>query len=468
MQHAIDRDRGQALLHQLRRGPARASRARSWPDVSGGARQGASTITQQFVKNALAAQGNRTVFEKLREAALAYHLTRKWPKEKILAEYLNTIYFGNGAYGIESAARDVLRQRSAIGASTADGRLRRRAANAVRVAAADAGRGGAAGAAWSPSPDRRTTRSSTRRAAKARRDLVLHGHARPGLHHADAQYRRRDRTAAPDASTTSTAAAGADRGAVLHQLGAPAGRRPLRRRQRRRSSGGLKIQHDDRPRAPAGRRAGDHPDAPDRLGRPDARRWWRSTTGPARSARWSAALDDYDDEHPFNLATQGQRQPGSAFKPFTLAAALEEGILARARCGPRSRSDFIVPNSGGKRALRRQQLRQRVLAARSRSPTRRPSPTTPCSPSSAAQGRARKQDRADARGSMGIRTPVSTNYAMILGGLKRASRRSTWRTPTRRSPTGGKRVCEPELGAPRRGPGRHRTGAQRATASAAR
>src|SRR5690348_1240773 len=82
------------------RGIARAFVA----DITGGSRQGASTIAQQFVKNALAEQDNRTVLEKLREAALAYHLTRKWKKTKILTEYLNSIYFGNGAYGIESAA----------------------------------------------------------------------------------------------------------------------------------------------------------------------------------------------------------------------------------------------------------------------------------------------------------------------------------------------------------------------------
>ena len=57
------------------------------------------------MKVALAAQDQRTIFNKLREAALAYHLTRKWSKDKILTEYLNSIYFGNGAYGIESAAR---------------------------------------------------------------------------------------------------------------------------------------------------------------------------------------------------------------------------------------------------------------------------------------------------------------------------------------------------------------------------
>ncbi len=73
--------------------------------ASGSAQQGASTITQQFIKNALAAQESRTVFQKLREAALAYHLERNWTKDKILTEYLNEIYFGEGATGIEAAAK---------------------------------------------------------------------------------------------------------------------------------------------------------------------------------------------------------------------------------------------------------------------------------------------------------------------------------------------------------------------------
>ena len=67
--------------------------------------QGASTITQQFVKNALEAQQSRTIFQKLRESALAYHLERQWSKDKILTQYLNSIYFGEGAYGIEAAAK---------------------------------------------------------------------------------------------------------------------------------------------------------------------------------------------------------------------------------------------------------------------------------------------------------------------------------------------------------------------------
>src|SRR3954454_14495578 len=84
------------------RGIARAL----WQDVRAKKTvQGGSTITQQFVKISLAAQEKRTLFNKLREAALAYQITHKWSKQRILRNYLNTIYFGNGAYGIESAAR---------------------------------------------------------------------------------------------------------------------------------------------------------------------------------------------------------------------------------------------------------------------------------------------------------------------------------------------------------------------------
>jgi penicillin-binding protein 1A len=73
--------------------------------LSQSAAQGASTITEQFVKNALEAEGSRTILEKFREAALAYRLEHHWSKDKVLTEYLNTIYFGEGAYGIEAAAR---------------------------------------------------------------------------------------------------------------------------------------------------------------------------------------------------------------------------------------------------------------------------------------------------------------------------------------------------------------------------
>src|SRR5207248_8655938 len=76
-----------------------------WADVRHkGAVQGGSTITQQFVKNELTGNA-RSITRKLREAALAWQLEQNWSKSRILTAYLNTIYFGNGAYGIERAAR---------------------------------------------------------------------------------------------------------------------------------------------------------------------------------------------------------------------------------------------------------------------------------------------------------------------------------------------------------------------------
>ena len=66
--------------------------------------EGGSTITQQYVKNAYV-RNERTIARKVREAALAWQLEQRWSKDSILLAYLNTIYFGNGAYGIQQAAR---------------------------------------------------------------------------------------------------------------------------------------------------------------------------------------------------------------------------------------------------------------------------------------------------------------------------------------------------------------------------
>src|SRR5436305_5173413 len=60
--------------------------------------QGASTIEQQFIKNALQAQSHRTILEKLREAALAYQLSHQWSKEKITTAYHNPIYSDTDRY----------------------------------------------------------------------------------------------------------------------------------------------------------------------------------------------------------------------------------------------------------------------------------------------------------------------------------------------------------------------------------
>ena len=80
---------GGALLEDLRRGSLS---------------QGASTISQQLVKNT-SLTGVKTISRKLQEAVMAYQLEQAYSKDEILEMYLNYIYFGNGAYGIEAAAK---------------------------------------------------------------------------------------------------------------------------------------------------------------------------------------------------------------------------------------------------------------------------------------------------------------------------------------------------------------------------
>lgn len=71
---------------------------------AGGIQAGGSTITQQYIKNA-ALSSERTFTRKAKEAALAVKVERRYSKDQILQLYLNAIYLGRGAYGIEAAAR---------------------------------------------------------------------------------------------------------------------------------------------------------------------------------------------------------------------------------------------------------------------------------------------------------------------------------------------------------------------------
>ncbi|MGQ9705039.1 MAG: PBP1A family penicillin-binding protein [Actinomycetota bacterium] len=71
--------------------------------VEGKVVQGASTITQQYVKNALTGK-ERTYWRKVEEARLANRLERKYSKDKILELYLNDVYFGQGCYGVKTAS----------------------------------------------------------------------------------------------------------------------------------------------------------------------------------------------------------------------------------------------------------------------------------------------------------------------------------------------------------------------------
>ncbi|MGL5173142.1 MAG: transglycosylase domain-containing protein, partial [Olsenella sp.] len=73
--------------------------------LSGGS-EGASTITQQLVRNTILSdeQFDHTVKRKVREAYIAIQMEKEYTKDQILNMYLNTIYYGNGAYGIEAAS----------------------------------------------------------------------------------------------------------------------------------------------------------------------------------------------------------------------------------------------------------------------------------------------------------------------------------------------------------------------------
>ena len=140
--------------------------------------------------------------------------------------------------------------------------------------------------------------------------------------------------------------------------------------------------------------------------------------------------------HPRRGAEEGLR-PGSRL-------AVAQARLQRPDTGGKEK--FVVNNydnaySGA-----------RTLGRRDRSPTTR------CSPRSASRSGTKRIAQLASGWASARRS--RRNYAMTLGGSRRASRRWTWRTPTRRSPTGGERVCG-TLGAPRRGPGRHPGGRAR-------
>ena len=77
----------------------------AWSDLRAGhVVQGGSTIAQQLVRN-LYISKERTFKRKIKEACLAIKLSRRWSKDRILDEYMNQVYYGNHAYGIEAAAQ---------------------------------------------------------------------------------------------------------------------------------------------------------------------------------------------------------------------------------------------------------------------------------------------------------------------------------------------------------------------------
>jgi penicillin-binding protein 1A len=362
--------------------------------------QGASTIEQQFVKNALQAQTHRTLFEKLRESALAYQLAHKWSKEKILTEYLNTIYFGNGAYGIESAARiyfgsDV----NHLGCGTLAHKLCVQELKPWEAALL-------AGIIQSPAFYNPVTKPQ---ATRARRNLVLSQMLEQGyLNRTEYDESVGEALPAPKdiQPPHETLAEGVDAGYfvgwVTQQL-------IERYEPTRVFDGGLRVKTTlDLDLQRAAEQAVDSY-LPGPGGPTAALVAIENSTGDVR-----AMVGGRDFRaSPFNLATEGERQPGSSFKAFDLAAALRDGISPESVWSSRLKI-FDVPSTHGKERF----VVHNDEGAYTGSNTLTGA-TAYSDNSIYAEVGLKVGTRRIARlaHQMGITTPISTNPAMTIGGL---------------------------------------------------
>lgn len=264
-----------------------------WANVTHGEIvQGGSTLTQQLIKNAYLTN-DETVDRKLREAALAYQLEKQWSKDKILTEYLNLIYFGEGAYGIEAAALNY------YGVPAMDLTLDQAALLA-----------GLAQAPSAYSPRRNPE------AAMARRDVVLNK-----MYQQDyiTSSQLQDALLAPLELAESN-----DQDEMTLPYWVEMVREQLVARYGSSTvlTGGLRVYTSvDLGLQQAAEEAVEG--ILDQPGDPSA----ALVCIDVATGHMVAMVGGSDfSELQFNLATQGRRQPGSAFKPFVLVTALAQGM----------------------------------------------------------------------------------------------------------------------------------------------
>jgi penicillin-binding protein 1A len=395
--------------------------------IKGGARQGGSTITQQFVKNALKAQNQRTVVQKLRESALAYHLTRKWSKEKILSEYLNSIYFGNGAYGIESAARVYFgRDANHLGCGP---RERPCAAELTAPEAALLTAVIANPTAYDP--------VAHPNAALSRRLTVL------------TKMRDQGRISATEFSAA--AAEGLPGQVVPPSIDTPAPYFTTWVSQqlvdhfgaRRAFEGGLRVRTTlDLDFQKAAQTAVDN-SLPDPSGPAAGLVVIDNQTGEVRAMIGGRNYQ----QAPFNLATQGERQPGSTVKPFILAAALRKGF-GLGSVWPSRKRVFDVPNTKGQEKFVVTNFGDAYSGSRDLGSALTVSDNTVFAAVGLATG-TKRISRLITK--MGVRSPVSSNPAMTLGAFKRGVSVLDWAHAYESFASGGRRISG-TLSAPNHGP----------------
>ncbi len=264
-----------------------------WTDIRHGSMvQGGSTITQQFIKNAYVSD-EKTLDRKVREAALAYQLEKKWSKDKILNEYLNIIYFGEGAWGVEAAAREY------FGVHAKD----------LTIAQA------ATLAGITKSPTNYSPRRDPQKALE-RRNLILNKMFQQGyisgsaLSEALAEPMRLAKSRRTQSSVVPYWVE-----MIREQLIAKYGANTV-------LQGGLRVYTsiDLEKQALAEKTIKEILDKP---GDPTA----SLVSIDLRTGRILAMVGGFDFQNEqFNIAVQGHRQPGSAFKTFVLVSALQQGI----------------------------------------------------------------------------------------------------------------------------------------------
>ena len=257
---------------------------------AGDVSQGGSTITQQVVK-ILYTDGRRTLTRKIKEAMLAYELEAKTDKNRVLELYLNTVYFGRGAYGVESASTRYFGKHS------------------VDLDLAESAT--LAGIIRSPS---RYAPSENPDAAIKRRNLVLSQMREQGyISPAQEREARRERlvlTAPREAGQVAPYFVEYVKQELIARLGAD-----------KVYGGGLRVY------TTLDRQLQAHAEKASRLlsGKNDPEVALISVRHADGQVLALIGGRDFRVNQ-FNLAIQGRRQPGSAFKPFVLVTALQQGV----------------------------------------------------------------------------------------------------------------------------------------------